>query len=145
MPVLRDFLWDGEAESYWNVEVKYISGRKATMTVWEGDSMDARKDWVEREKIVLSNYNTKEELHALMVEKGFQPKSEEEIEAARVQKIKDDRIKIQKYQERKEEERLQAAKAEEIKAKRDRLRAERERTERSEEEPEGMKMKKYEL
>ena len=56
MPQLKSFLKDGEAESYRNVEVKFISGRKAVMTVYEGISKDS---WVEKESIVLSEYQTK--------------------------------------------------------------------------------------
>ena len=56
MPQLKSFLKNGEAESYRNVEVKFISGRKAVMTVYEGISKD---NWVESESIVLSEYQTK--------------------------------------------------------------------------------------
>ena len=56
MPQLKQFLKDGEAESYRNVEVKFISGRKAVMTVYEGISKD---NLVELESIVLSEYQTK--------------------------------------------------------------------------------------
>jgi len=65
------------------------------MTIWEGES---NLDWVEKERIVLSNYKTKQELHALMVEKGFQLRPKEEIE----------RVRHQRQEERvKEEERNQ--------------------------------------
>ena len=70
MPILKSFLKDGEAESYRNVEVKFIHGRKAVMTIFEGESAEARDDWEEKEKITLSDLTTKEEMHALMVEKG---------------------------------------------------------------------------
>ena len=50
MPQLKSFLKDGEAESYRNVEVKFISGRKAVMTVYEGISKD---NLVPLESIVL--------------------------------------------------------------------------------------------
>ena len=45
------------------------------------------EDGVEREKVVLSDISTKEEMHRMMIEKGFQRKSEEEIA----------RIKAEKY------------------------------------------------
>ena len=57
MPELKSFLKDGEAESYHNVEVKFIHGRKAIMTIYE--SGDGEESWVEKEKIVLSDYKTK--------------------------------------------------------------------------------------
>ena len=67
MPQLKSFLKDGEAESYRNVEVKFIHGRKAVMTVWEtgngnGGVLDGggdRESWEEVEKITLSDYKTK--------------------------------------------------------------------------------------
>ena len=71
LPELKSFLKDGEAESYRGVEVKYIHGKKAVLTVYE--------DGEEQEKITLSEYNTKEEMHQLMAEKGFEKSSEEEI------------------------------------------------------------------
>lgn len=85
MPILKRFLKDGEAESYRNVQVTFVSGRKAVMTIYEGET---EHDWEEKEKIVLSDYKTQEEMHALMVEKGFQLKSEEEIEAMKLAKQK---------------------------------------------------------
>lgn len=54
---------DGEAESYEGVTVEYIHGRKAVLTIFEEEE--------ELEKITLSDYQTKEEMHALMVEKGM--------------------------------------------------------------------------
>lgn len=59
LPNLKSFLKDGEAESYRNVQVAFVPGRKAIMTIWEGDSIDTRDDWVEKEQIVLSDYKTK--------------------------------------------------------------------------------------
>mmetsp|Transcript_27564 Transcript_27564/g.59253 ORF Transcript_27564/g.59253 Transcript_27564/m.59253 type:complete len:130 (-) Transcript_27564:366-755(-) len=98
------------------------------MTLWEGESpMDgSRDDWVEKEKIVLSDYKTKEEMHALMVEKGFQLKSEEEIEA----------MKLQKQKEQIEEKEQQAERLKEKKRQREerRLAFEREQKEKRERE-----------
>jgi len=71
-------LKDGEAESYHNVEVTYIPGRKAVLTIFD--------DGEETEKIVLSDYQTKEEMHSMMLEKGFTLKSEEEIAALKATK-----------------------------------------------------------
>lgn len=80
------------------------------MTIYEGESsVDTRDDWVEKEKIVLSDYKTKDEMHSLMVEKGFQLKSDEEIEA----------MKLQKQKQAAEEEELKAKKREETRKKRE--------------------------
>jgi hypothetical protein len=64
-------LKDREAEYYFDVEVEFKHGMDAVLTVLE--------DGVEREKVVLSDISTKEEMHRMMVEKGFQRKSDEEI------------------------------------------------------------------
>ncbi|KAL7547210.1 hypothetical protein ACHAWF_010526 [Thalassiosira exigua] len=86
MPELKSFLKDGEAESYRGVEVKFVPGRKAIMTVFEGgDDDDVERGegggWAEKEKVTLSDYKTKEEMHALMVEKGFVLRTEDELAA----------------------------------------------------------------
>lgn len=57
------------------MEVKFVPGRKAVLTIYD--------DGVEREKITLSNYKTKPDMHKLMVEKGFERMSEEEIQEMR--------------------------------------------------------------
>lgn len=139
------------------MQVKYIAHRQAVMTLWEGESpMDSsRDDWVEKEKIVLSDYKTKEEMHALMVEKGFQLKSEEEIEALKLQKQKEQREEKEQKAERLEEKKRQReqrrlanerAEREEGEYVRGEIKEEYERQERMKEgrEP-GMKMKKEEL
>ncbi len=63
MPILKSFLKDGEAESYQNVRVKFVPGRKAIMTIYESDDDDddsgGEESWVEKEQIVLSDYKTK--------------------------------------------------------------------------------------
>ena len=60
LPNLKSFLKDGEAESYRNVEVKFVPGKKAIMTLYEGDASDTWEEgMVEVEKIVLSDYKTK--------------------------------------------------------------------------------------
>lgn len=62
---------------YENVEVTFIPGKEAVLAVFE--------DGAHRERIVLSDYKTKPELHALMIEKGFVRKgvgaSGEKVEA----------------------------------------------------------------
>ena len=61
MPILKSFLKDGEAESYQNVQVKFVPGRKAIMTIYENDDDEEGEEesWVEKEQIVLSDYKTK--------------------------------------------------------------------------------------
>ena len=62
LPILKSFLKDGEAESYQNVHVVYIPGKKAIMTIYEGDdsSMDGWENRMEvKETIVLSDYANK--------------------------------------------------------------------------------------
>lgn len=53
------------------MEVEFKHGMDAVLTIFE--------DGAEREKVVLSDITTKEEMHRLMIEKGFRRKSEEEI------------------------------------------------------------------
>ena len=50
-------------DMYKDVEVHFISGKKAVMTIY--------KDGKEQEKIILSDYDDKDKLHALFKEKGF--------------------------------------------------------------------------
>eukprot|EP00584_Thalassiosira_punctigera_P002325 CAMPEP_0172538236 /NCGR_PEP_ID=MMETSP1067-20121228/9667_1 /TAXON_ID=265564 ORGANISM="Thalassiosira punctigera, Strain Tpunct2005C2" /NCGR_SAMPLE_ID=MMETSP1067 /ASSEMBLY_ACC=CAM_ASM_000444 /LENGTH=176 /DNA_ID=CAMNT_0013323691 /DNA_START=152 /DNA_END=682 /DNA_ORIENTATION=+ len=114
MPQLKSFLKDGEAESYRNVEVKFIHGRKAIMTIWEagydnGGVDGDRERWEEVEKITLSDYKTKVEMHALFIEKGFQMKSEEELAAWKIQKEKE----AEEERERKQKQREQNLKMQE--------------------------------
>ena len=67
MPILKSFLKDGEAESYRNVQVKFPEGRKAfhlggkaIMTIYQSDDgEEGGEGWVEKEKVVLSDYETK--------------------------------------------------------------------------------------
>ena len=59
MPILKSFLKDGEAESYQNVRVTFVPGRKAVMTIYESDDEGGEESWVEKEQIVLSDYKTK--------------------------------------------------------------------------------------
>eukprot|EP00578_Thalassiosira_sp_NH16_P011678 CAMPEP_0181124710 /NCGR_PEP_ID=MMETSP1071-20121207/26635_1 /TAXON_ID=35127 /ORGANISM="Thalassiosira sp., Strain NH16" /LENGTH=196 /DNA_ID=CAMNT_0023210051 /DNA_START=152 /DNA_END=743 /DNA_ORIENTATION=+ len=108
MPNLKSFLKDGEVESYRNVEVSFVPGKKAIMTIYEGESMSAVgvDGMEEKEKIVLSDYKTKEEMHALMIEKGFQLKSEEELEAMKIRKQKEAAEEAERKAKRKEEMRI---------------------------------------
>ena len=62
---------EGGVDLYKQVEVKFIPGRKAVMTI--------KVDGVEKEKVTLSDFDDKEKLHDLFKEKGFEKYSEEEI------------------------------------------------------------------
>lgn len=131
LPNLKSFLKDGDAESYRNVEVTFVHGKKAIMTIYEGESQsDVGEDGMEeKEKIVLSDYKTKEEMHALMVEKGFQMKSDEEIEAMKLQKQKEAAEEAERKAKQREEMRI---KREEAKRKREEEKRAREEIERKE-------------
>ncbi|KAL3775391.1 hypothetical protein ACHAW5_009948 [Stephanodiscus triporus] len=78
---------DGEAETYRNVHVTFVPGKKAIMTIYEGDSDVWVEGMEEREQIVLSDYETK---------------SEEEINATKLQNKKDAEEKEQQRAERRE-------------------------------------------
>jgi hypothetical protein len=93
---LKQFLKGGEAESYQNVEIKYIHGRKAVLTIFH--------DGEEQEKIELSVLKKREEMHAMFLEKGFVLKSEEEIEAIRQQRERE----IQEEKDLKEVKKLES-------------------------------------
>ena len=49
-----------------------MGGKKAVLTIYDGEE--------EKEKVTLSEYKEKDEMHAMMIEKGFTKKSDEEIE-----------------------------------------------------------------
>jgi hypothetical protein len=66
------FFQDGEAESYRNVDVEFVPGRHAKMTIYE--------DGVAGETIDMTALITKEDMHKLMVDKGFEKLSAAEIE-----------------------------------------------------------------
>lgn len=92
---LKSFLKDSEAEEYQGVEVQYVHGRTAVLTIY--------RDGEEQEQITLSDYKTKEEMHALMVEKGFVKKSEEEIaemrRLAQEKVVEEERVKQERTAE----------------------------------------------
>jgi len=76
LPVLKSFLKGGEAASYEGVTVKFVAGRSAIMSIYEADGSKV-------EEVALHELKTKEEMHALMVEKGFHLKEPETV--ARIQ------------------------------------------------------------
>lgn len=72
LPELKSFLKEPDGvDLYKKVDVEFIPGRKAVMTIYQ--------DGKEKEKITLSDYNDKEKLHALFVEKGFEKYNEEDL------------------------------------------------------------------
>ena len=77
-PELKAFLVQGEAEYYEGISVTFIKGKKAVLTLYNGEE--------EVEQIDLQQLNDKDKLHALLQEKGFKlredlPKSLEELRA----------------------------------------------------------------
>ena len=70
-------------DSYKDVEVRFISGKKAVLTIF--------KDGKEQEKITLSDYNDTDKLHALFAEKGFTKYSEVELVEQRKMKEAEDK------------------------------------------------------
>jgi len=72
LPELKSFLKEPDGvDLYKQVEVEFIPGRKAVMTIYQ--------DGVETEKVTLSDYNDEEKLHELFLGKGFEKFSEEEL------------------------------------------------------------------
>jgi hypothetical protein len=59
------------------VTVNYIPGRQALLTIYESDN--GVDDLVIREKVTLSDLQTKEEMHQLMKDKGFVLKDDKEL------------------------------------------------------------------
>jgi hypothetical protein len=70
-------LQNGEAESYRNVEVEFIPGRTAKMTIYN--------DGVAGEAIDMTLLITKEDMHKLMIDKGFEKLTEAEIELQKME------------------------------------------------------------
>ena len=89
---MKKFLKLGHAESYQNVEIEYIHGRKATLTIYHDDE--------KVETVVLSDLKNHEEMHALFVEKGFQLKPENEIEAIKAERYAEHGKQIEMMEER---------------------------------------------
>ena len=76
MPILKRFLkGDTGAITYQNIEIEFIRGKKATMSIMQ--------DGQEVENIVLSDYESEgeEAMHSLFKEKGFEQLSEDELKA----------------------------------------------------------------
>ena len=93
---LKAFLKDNlEAQEYEGIEVEFVHGKQPILTIY--------RDGMEEEQVVLSNYETREDLHALMQSKGFVKKSPEEIaEFKRIARQEEERrLDKQRNQERK--------------------------------------------
>jgi Sep15/SelM redox domain len=73
LPDLKSFLKGGEAESYRGVQIKYVRGQHSTLHVF-------RDGWPV-DSVVLSSLRSKEKMHQIMIEHGFEKKSQEELQA----------------------------------------------------------------
>lgn len=88
---LKSFLkTDREVDEYENVEVEFITGRPAILSIYE--------DGVLREEVSLSKIFTKKRMHEMMIEKGFRRKPEDVIE-----KMREERQALREKQEERRE------------------------------------------
>lgn len=71
LPELKSFLRNFEAEEYEGVTVQYMRGRSPTLVIYH--------DGKRKEKIELNNSFSNDDLHKLMINKGFVKMSEDEI------------------------------------------------------------------
>jgi hypothetical protein len=62
-PELKQFLKEGEAESYQGVTVTYVAGKTAVMTIY--------KDGIEQEQVIMHELATRQDMHQMMKQKGF--------------------------------------------------------------------------
>jgi hypothetical protein len=92
---------DFEAYEYHDVEIEYIRGEDAVLTIFH--------DQEEKERVNLHQYNSKAELHQLFQEKGFFRRTDEEI--ARIKEFQTKhRIEEQRYEAEKRRESQEARK-----------------------------------
>jgi hypothetical protein len=77
-PHLKSFLKDYEAEEYKGVVVQFVPGKPAVLSIYSDGKL--------KEEIDLHQYASKDELHALMVEKGFVRMSHFEVLAMKERK-----------------------------------------------------------
>jgi hypothetical protein len=80
LPELKQFIKYGGAEAFQNVEVEFNRGRKAVLTI--------NHDGDEHEQVDLQSIATQDEMHQMMLDKGFVLKSDEEVEAMMTQGVK---------------------------------------------------------
>uniref|UniRef100_A0A7S2UGE1 Uncharacterized protein n=1 Tax=Attheya septentrionalis TaxID=420275 RepID=A0A7S2UGE1_9STRA len=116
MPNVKQFVKGGEAQEYHNVEVTFVAtSKQAVLILSFGNEKDDVADF-EVERVDLRPYDTgsTQDLHALLVDKGFQRKSKEELQQFRQefdrQAAKDqerNRIRQEGYLEFYQNERLQ--------------------------------------
>ena len=92
-PHLKSFLKDYEAEEYLGIAVQFVSGKPAVLSIYSDGEV--------KEEIDLHQYSSKDELHALMVEKGFVRMSEDDAVAMRERKA----IEVVEAQKRREADR----------------------------------------
>lgn len=97
MPELKHFLKSYEAEEYRGVQVEYIHGRRAVLSIYHDGEL--------QEDVTLSDLKTREEMHQLMVEKGFEKMTPEEIEAMRARREQEDQEADRRRLEEKEKRR----------------------------------------
>jgi hypothetical protein len=69
------------------VTVNYIPGRQALLTIYESSDEVGVDDMIIREKVTLSDIATKEEMHKLMVDKGFVLKDDTELQRIAEEKV----------------------------------------------------------
>ena len=112
-PHLKSFLKDYEAEEYRNVELQFVKGKAAVLSIFSDGEL--------KEEVDMHQYGTKEELHTMMVEKGFVRMPEDEVVAMKELKA----FEQAEDKKRKEEER--AFKREESRIKREKTAADFER------------------
>ena len=93
---MKKFLKEFYAEEYQGVEVEYVRGKPAVLTVIDEDG-----DQVE--DVNLFDFTTLESLHLMMDQKGFVKKSEEDIKAMRSVKAAEAQAEIAKREAEKAE------------------------------------------
>lgn len=87
-PELKSFIKDGEAESYEGVTVRFVPGRTAIMTIYQ--------DGKEKEKVVMHELKSKQDMHKMMNQKGFALKSNLSTEKVKkIQAIIEGKLKLQ--------------------------------------------------
>lgn len=97
-PHIRGFLLDGEAEYYQGVSIQMEQGTEGiTLQIYENGKSIKRVD--------LTEYDSREELHALFVEEGFQLKGEDELAAIMARK-KDNLAMVKERALKRQEERI---------------------------------------
>ena len=63
LPVVKQFLKGGEAESYEGISINWVRGTRPVLAIFE--------DGVKKEEVQLADYDNNDKLHALFKDKGF--------------------------------------------------------------------------